>query len=242
MDDFFDRFEVEQKFPIDAWQRILLADFATTLLSEERPFPCIFGVAGYRANRLRFSFADMLDSPKIAPVLTRYLARARDIGANTSLVILTRPGPVRPLESDRTLFWNFLRDLAALDSHPWFADIPEDLDTPGWKFSFAGELIFVVCNTPAHVSRQSRRSTSFMVTFRPRWVFDDILGTEAAAKSAFDKVRRRLIAYDFVPQSPARGRYGDPSTREFAQYFLDEENEPAACPFRALKRREEKAA
>ncbi len=242
MDGFLDRFEIEQRFQNDAWQRILLSDFATTLLSEERPFPCIFGVAGFRANQLRFSFADLLDAPKTAPILTRYLTRARDIGPNTSLVVMTRPGPVRNVAFYRTLFWNFLRDLASLDSHPWPADIPEDLDTPGWEFSFAGEPIFVVCNTPAHVLRQSRRSTSLMVTFQPRWVFENILGTEASAKSAFDKVRKRLVAYDFIPESPALGRYGDPSTREFAQYFLDEENQPVACPFHSLKSRTEKAA
>jgi hypothetical protein len=47
--------------------------------------------------------------------------------------------------------------------------IPEQIDHRCGA-SFAGELIFVVRSTPAHVMRQSRRCSTFTLTFQPRWV------------------------------------------------------------------------
>jgi FPC/CPF motif-containing protein YcgG len=104
-----------------------------------------------------------------------------------------------------------------------------------WEFSFAGEPIFVVCSTPAHVTRQSRRSSAFTLTFQPRWVFEKILGTEKAAEAAFAEVRKRLIPYDSTPPSPLLGRYGRRDGREYQQYFLyDENHAPPECPFHQL--------
>ena len=94
-----------------------------------------------------------------------------------------------------------------------------------WEFSFAGEPIFVVCSTPAHVMRQSRRASTFMLTFQPRWVFEKILGTEKAASAAFGEVRKRLIPYDGTSPSPLLGRYGKHDGREYQQYFLPDEND-----------------
>jgi FPC/CPF motif-containing protein YcgG len=104
-----------------------------------------------------------------------------------------------------------------------------------WEFSFAGEPIFVVCSTPAHVMRQSRRSSAFMMTFQPRWVFDKILGTEKAAAAAFAKVRERLVPFDTTGPSPLLGHYGNPEGREYSQYFLYDDNQiPPECPFHRL--------
>ncbi len=239
---YLDRLQVEDTFKTSDWQRVLFKEFEAALTSEARPFPCVFGVSGFKANQLRFAFPDPLDGETLAQVLLPYLSRARTYGPNTSLVVISRPGPVRSLVDYRQRFWNLLGELAAIDRHPWPADIPEELDTPGWEFSFAGEPIFVVCNTPAHVLRQSRRSTSFMLTFQPRWVFDNILGSEVAAERAYQKVRARLETYDLVPASPALGRYGEEENREFAQYFLGDDNGRPRCPFHTLAPSKEKAA
>jgi len=242
MNGFLDRRGVTERFDKNAWQRILLNEFEATLLSEARPFPCVFGVAGLKANSLRFCFPDPLTAHNLADTLAAYLRVAREFGPNTSLVVISKPGPVRGLEAYRRRFWSLLGDLSMIDDAPWPDEIPERMDTPGWEFSFAGEPIFVVCNTPAHVQRQSRRSTSFMITFQPRWVFDNILGGGAAADQAFGKVRDRLANYDLLPASPALGKYGDPDNREFAQYFLGDDNERARCPFHSLARKREQAA
>jgi FPC/CPF motif-containing protein YcgG len=92
-----------------------------------------------------------------------------------------------------------------------------------------------VCSTPAHVMRQSRRSSTLMMTFQPRWVFEKILGTEKAATAAFAEVRKRLIPYDSTSPSPLLGRYGNHDGREHQQYFLNDENHQAlGCPFAKL--------
>lgn len=230
----FDRAEVLTAHGEGTWQRVVFNELAATLTSESRPFPCIFGVNGFRTNQLRFAFLDPLDAGGLAPILEAYLGEARSYGPNTSLVVFSRPDAVASLDAYRTRFWSLLNGLASIDRNPWPEDVPQELDHPHWEFCFAGEPVFVVCNTPAHVARQSRRSSSFMLTFQPRWVFDRILGSQKAAETAFEKVRSRLRPYDLLEPSPALGRYGEQTNREYQQYFLEETNEKPKCPFAKL--------
>jgi FPC/CPF motif-containing protein YcgG len=203
--------------------------------SETRPFPCLFGVAGYQQNQLRYLFLDPYNIELLGEQLAMFLDEARTFGPNTSFVVFTRPKPVQTLDAYRRKFWLTLDQLVQIDKAPWPSQIPEQLDHPLWEFSFHGEPIFVVCNTPAHVARQSRRSTSFMLTFQPRWVFEKILGTKRAADLAFARVRERLGPYDTISPSPDLGSYGDLAGREFRQYFLANDNEGhVVCPFRKL--------
>lgn len=234
--------DIEACFSPRDWQYIVYQDLRSTLESEIRLFPCIFGINGFKKGQLRFLFLETIDAHGLAGPLRDFVQHSRSFGANTSLVVLSRPRPVASLASYKDQFWDVLNELHELDPSPWPENVPEQLDTPLWEFSFAGEPIFVVCNTPAHILRQSRRSMSFMMTFQPRWVFDNILGTEAAAAKAFAKVRERLDAYDLIPPSPALGQYGNPENREFAQYFLEDNNEETKCPFHQLARSKEKAA
>ncbi|WP_308758038.1 YqcI/YcgG family protein [Bartonella raoultii] len=50
--------------------------------------------------------------------------------------------------------------------------------------------MFIVCNTPFHINRISRKSSTFMLTFQPRWIFSDLLDTEQKAKNAFPVVEK----------------------------------------------------
>ncbi len=235
MTAYLTRDEVVASYPNASWQRIVFAEFEATLTSKSRPFPCVFGVTGLKSNKLRYAFIDPLDAEGLAPVLGEYVANARDIGKMTSLVVFGRPGPVQSIEAYRERFWGVLDGLARLDPAPRPADFPEALDDSAWEFCFNGEPIFVVCNSPAHVLRQSRRSTSFMITFQPRWVFEGITdNTEPAALRALQTVRDRLANFDAVAPAPYLGTYGDPENREFQQYFIDDSNTPPACPFHAL--------
>jgi FPC/CPF motif-containing protein YcgG len=232
---YLDNAQAREMLPPGSWQKVVFAEFESQMNSEVRPFPCTFGVNGYRLNQLRYLFLDPFDVATLAEGLARYVGEARSFGPNTSLVVFTRPGPVRSLEAYYNQFWTTLDQLARIDDADWPAEIPHSVDHPMWEFCFAGEPIFVVCNTPAHVSRQSRRSSSFMMTFQPRWVFDKILGSERAAEISFSKVRKRLIPYDSVAPSPHLGRYGNPEGREFRQYFLLDDNETKmTCPFHRL--------
>lgn len=232
---YLTRSTVWEVFPHASWQRIVFSEFEAALTSTSRPFPCVFGVTGLKKDQLRFAFPDPLDAASLAPILSAYLAEARGIGRMTSLVVFGRPGPVQGIEDYRKRFWTLLDELESLDATPRPADVPEALDTDRWEFCFGGEPVFVVCNSPAHVLRQSRRSTSFMITFQPRWVFEGIMDNEEpAAKRALSMVRERLEKFDVLPPSPVLGHYGAAGNREYQQYFLDDTNIPAACPFHSL--------
>jgi uncharacterized protein len=233
---YCNRREVEEEFATGSWQRVIHAEFLATLDSNSRPFPCFFGVQGLRDDQLRYTFLDSItmNLPRLGCALARFVAEARGFGPNTSLVAFTRPGPVRSLKSYREQFWFILDQLARIDPKPWPESIPRKLDDPAWEFCFAGEPIFVVCSSPAHIARQSRRSSSFMITFQPRWVFDRILRNEKAASGAVTKVRKRLLPYDMISPSPDLGSYGAATNREYKQYFLNDHNRSAICPYAEL--------
>lgn len=152
------------------------------------------------------------------------------------MVIFEKPNKIENLKVYEERFWNILKDLSKIDKLEWPQDIPSELDDPMWEFCFHGEPIFVVCTNPAHTLRQSRRSSGFILTFQPRWVFDDILGTEEKAAISFKSVRERLKKYDFIDLSPNLGKYGNNENREWKQYFLDDDNKSdQQCPFQKLK-------
>ena len=214
----------------------MFSEFEAQMSSEARPFPCVFGVAGHRQDQLRYLFLDPYDVEVLGEQLAQYVAESRSYGPNTSLIVFTRPRPVQTLDAYYRKMWLTLDQLARLDKSPWPAEIPEQIDHPMWEFSFAGEPIFVVCTTPAHVMRQSRRSSAFMLTFQPRWVFEKILGTEKAANAAFAEVRKRLIPYDSTSPSPA-ARTLRRSRRPRVPAILPARRQPmpaAGCPFAKL--------
>lgn len=227
--------EVGSSFAVSTWQRVLFAEFEAQMSSEARPFPCVFGVAGYRQDQLRYLFLDPFDIEVLGEQLALFVSECRSHGPNTSLLVFSRPRPVQTIDAYYRKLWLTLDQLAGLDKSPWPAEIPEQIDHPMWEFSFAGEPIFVVCSTPAHVLRQSRRSSAFMLTFQPRWVFEKILGTDKTAEAAFAEVRKRLLPYDGTSPSPLLGRYGNHDGREHQQYFLFDDNDAATqCPFARL--------
>ena len=227
--------EIPDTYASSSWQRVIFAEFEATLTSTARPFPCVFGVTGHKADQIRYAFPDPFDAESIGALLTEYLAGARDLGRMTSLVLFARPGPVQHIESYRQRFWHLLDDLERQDTTPRPAGVARELDDPSWEFCYAGEPIFVVCNSPAHVLRQSRRSSSFMVTFQPRWVFEGITDSDTpAARRALENVRQRLADFDAIPTAPYLGAYGESQNREFRQYFIDDSNATPTCPFHRL--------
>ncbi|MGD8106383.1 YqcI/YcgG family protein [Pantoea sp. FN0302] len=219
------------------WQKIIFADFDATVCNKDRPFPCIFGVNGYKKDMLRFSFYEELTAEALRDDLIEFCENYKSYGKQTSFVVFERPSPITSIEEYSKKFWRILEGLSKLDNTPWPADIPEKLDDPAWEFCFHGVPMFIVCNTPAHVNRLSRRSPGFMLTIQPRWVFDDLLDTDSKANSAFATVTKRLEPYDAVPKSPFLGKYGDINNREWLQYFLDDgDDKKIACPFHKMQR------
>lgn len=235
MERSLSRDRVRAAFEAPSWQGVVFSEFESTLTSKSRPFPCVFGVTGLKSDQLRYAFLDPLEPETLAPVLEEYLGEARSLGRMTSLVVFARPGPVQSIESYRQKFWTILDDLERIDEAPRAEGVSRRLEDPSWEFCFAGEPIFVVCNSPAHVLRQSRRSTSFMITFQPRWVFEGITDSDdPAVQKALKTVRDRLKAFDAIEPSPTLGAYGDPENREYRQYFIDDSNQTPVCPFHQL--------
>ena len=235
MADILTKQEVYDTFQGPCWQSVVFAEFESTLTSKSRPFPCVFGVSGLKRDQLRFAFLDPLSPEALAPMLKSYVENARSFGRHTSFVVFARPGPVQNLENYRERFWDLLDGLERIDDTERPHDVPKELESDHWEFCFAGEPIFVVCNSPAHILRQSRRSTSYMVTFQPRWVFEGITDNdEPLALKALETVRERLSAFDAIEPAPHLGSYGVPGNREYQQYFIDDTNEAPKCPFAKL--------
>lgn len=230
--------------PTDGWRQEVFDAFASDLLSEASPFPCTFGVAALKRGGLWFTF---VESPRdeqsllgLRDALLSYMEGYRTLGRWTSFVAFFRPAGIeRPLRAYEGDFWRVLQFLHDHDPFPWPPEVPVDAEEARWEFSFCGEPVFVVCNTPAHRSRRSRRSAGMLVTFQPRWVFEGLEGHTARGRAAREVIRRRLESYDEVPAHPSLGDYGDPENREWRQYFLPdaEETTTARCPFHARNER-----
>lgn len=230
----YNKYTVTENYQNGSWQRKAFNEFKDTMTNEESPFPCVFGVHGLKQDHLRFIFHREIDIEILSQQLRKYVKNSRTFGNNTSLVLFTKIDQSLEIDEYHDFFWNTLKALTENDSQPWPSEIPKSTGDPKWEFCFAGEPIFVVCNTPSHVMRYSRHSPHFMITFQPRWVFDNILGSPEQARKAFSTVRNILKDYDTTPLSPDLGIYGNPGVLESRQYFLDDVNKTKECPFKKL--------
>src|ERR1700750_3235730 len=106
--------EVRSNFAVSTWQSVMFSEFEAQMSSEARPFPCVFGVAGYRQDQLRYLFLDPLDPEVLGGQLARFGAESRSYGPNTSLVVFSRPGPVQTIDAYHKKFWLLLDQLARL--------------------------------------------------------------------------------------------------------------------------------
>ena len=75
------------------------------------------------------------------------------------------------------MYRSFLKSLRALDTVPWPADFPEQIDNTKWCFCFNGEPTFTVVQTAVHEKRQSRYAPSLCVVIQPKWIFDILSST-----------------------------------------------------------------
>jgi FPC/CPF motif-containing protein YcgG len=228
----------------EAWKKVVFDEFYTTMINENEKFPCVFGTAGVKSQQVRYYFsnsqAEEPNTHALATVLEEYVKNSRTYGNNTSLVVFFKPSSTtNSLQNYEQYFWAILKELSLTDSSSWPAEIPEDPDHHLWEFSFSGEPIFVVCNNPAHKLRRSRYSSTFMITFQPRWVFD-FLQTPAGQKSK-RIVREILKSYDDIEVHPELGAYGDKNNKEWLQYYLSDSNEinRKKCPFQFKEKQDD---
>ncbi|WP_329139977.1 YqcI/YcgG family protein [Streptomyces sp. NBC_01476] len=224
------------------WGPAAARELVETLLDTDRPFPCTFAVAAAKKQSLRFGF---IDSPHddstwgpLAGILQDYLATYRQLGKDTSLVVLFRPEE-QPSTLDHYFrrFWSVLQFLHDGDPEPWPAGSPLDPEELWWEFSFGGTEIFVVCNTPAHVTRHSRHNRGFMITFQPRWVFEGLEPDTPRGAKARQVIRNRIRRFDGMEPAAELGNHGEEGNREWRQYFLPDtaEGKVPGCPFLARR-------
>ena len=105
--------EVASSYAVSTWQSVMFSEFEAQMSSEARPFPCVFGVAGYRQDQLRYLFLDPLDVEVLGAQLAQFVAESRSHGPNTSLIVFTRPRPVQTLDAYYRKMWLILDQLAA---------------------------------------------------------------------------------------------------------------------------------
>lgn len=238
------RSQVTAAFPQGTWQRNAYEDYKAVLLDETIIYPCIYATKGFKSDDQLYLFIDSddLSDPRhirtLAKGLAIYLPRARQLGPNTSLVLLAKQNGdnSRTVEEYNTLFWELLNGLAKLDYKPWPSTIPRDIDTDKWCFCFGGEKFFTVIQTPAHEVRRTRYAPGLTIVFQPKWIFDILFSTDAKRVSAIAKVRTLLTKYDPIPVSPELKNYGEKGSRESKQYFLLDENIPAPCQYEKLSK------
>lgn len=227
------------RFPIESWEFKAFKQFKETMVSEENLFPCTFGVAGFNADQLRYCFIENEPENRnsanlVAAALQSYLPIARNSGKNTSLVVIFNESKDLGLDKYESIFWELLNRVHRLDSREWPLDISVLPDSKYFEFSFGGEAIFVVCNTPSHTKRKSRYSSFFTITFQPRWVFDNVIGKNVPNSDRNKAtIRKRLSNFDQIPPSQELGAFGDDHNREWKQYFLHDNNDKKnnKCPF-----------
>ena len=212
------------------WRKEMFNYFSNDMTSKSPAFPCVFGATGFIKNQLRYVFMNDAEEESIMQLsesMHNYLKVGRDLGPYTSFIAFINIDSSQDINEYEHLFWKVLNRLHALDPEQWPDHIPDNPNDPKWEFSFAGEPIFVVCNTPAHQLRNSRRSKTFMLTFQPRWVF------EGVTEQQIMYVRNLLKSYDQISPFPLLGTYGDTANRSWMQYFIPDTNEPITlgCPF-----------
>jgi FPC/CPF motif-containing protein YcgG len=107
-------------------------------------------------------------------------------------------------------------------------------DHPLWEFSFERSEMFVVGASPTYRRRSSRNlGPGIVFVFQPRSLFIDPTTSQPIAATIRQRIHQRMQIYDGMPVHPDIGFYGDAANREWKQYALPDDNQPASgtCPF-----------
>ena len=63
---------LNKKVHLENWQNVIFMEFDAAMNNKERPFPCLFGVTGYKSDMLRFSFFEKIDAKNIKDELVLF--------------------------------------------------------------------------------------------------------------------------------------------------------------------------
>jgi FPC/CPF motif-containing protein YcgG len=228
---------------LSAWAETAYSELTAKVRDDA--FPCTFGTVALRKGDLLLAFVETSETEsvrqRVHDCLIEYTDRVRvlDPVAASLLplaILVTPPEGIATIPEYFTYGWSLLQWLHGRDPRPWPARVPRDPDDPAWSFCFAGVPLFVNFKTPAHHARRSRRmGTAYLLLIQARDGFDVVAGDTPQGRRARDIIRRKLSEYDPIAPYPALGHYGTAANREWKQYFVPDDNEPAAaqCPFHA---------
>lgn len=228
---------------IPPWAGSVHRQFLATILDSK--FPCTFAASGLADGLYRFAFLPDPRTPRcaeeLAATMAEYLHWLNTIPPEKEMyaLLVVFCAPLENIREDayRMIFENLLHEVNLRDPVAWPAHVPKHADDAKFTFCFGGREIFVNANSPSHRRRRSRNlGPSLTLVLQPRDTFDKI-GTPKVRKA----IRARIAAFDGMPASPEIGVYGDNRNREYAGYFLSDDNEKAAarmasprrCPFKA---------
>ncbi|MBD1382552.1 YqcI/YcgG family protein [Metabacillus arenae] len=241
----FDKFTIEENSEmLEKWQYDAFLHFKNKLMDDDKKFPCIPAVQGYKLNHFRFGFVSDPTKPsahqELAQLLTLFGRKSHSFGSYTSLVIFfeTTESLIGnyEIEQYRELFWGILNQLSKMDEEKWPEHIPVDPNHHIWEYCFGGEQYFMYCATPAHKNRKSRSFPYFIFAVTPRWVLERFNSFPQSAAKIKKSIRERIKAYDTVNVHPDLNGYRQENNFEWKQYFLsDDESTPSKCPFTYMK-------
>jgi len=218
------------------WVARRFQDFHELVTNKREVFPCYFATIAEEVGALRYSYVleNEAENPEaLRGALLTFLRRPAKERPRSALVVFTSaPRSVSPSPAElRKQFWDLVQALHDLDSSPWPADVPSDPNDPHWSFCFGGRPIFIAGHSPHYVNRRSRKSSDgLFLVIQPRSNLKGIAGKGRTADRVRERIRGLLRSYDSVPPSPDLGVYGDPSSREWRQYWLPDTNQPGSGP------------
>ncbi|MFD2614292.1 YqcI/YcgG family protein [Paenibacillus gansuensis] len=225
------------------WKKEAYLQFAQRLSDKKHKFPCIPATIGFQLRHFRYAYVSDPRSEQtakeLAEALKVYGVQSRSFGKYTSLIVFFHtPAEVADqysVEEYRSLFWRLLDQASGLDESEWPAHIPQDPNHHVWEYCFGGEQYFMYCATPAHRLRQSRYFPYFVFAVTPRWVLQEFNAQPERAEEIKRSIRERTAKYDDIGIHPDLNLYGSEDNFEWKQYFLGDDDVPAAgCPFAHL--------
>jgi uncharacterized protein len=217
---------VEDKWKLDAYEQ-----YRARLRAPE--YPCFFGQSAEARGEMLYTFIAWSNLHEVVTSMRQFVVL---IGTppheRASLVAFFEPDlTITDHRSFIERFWQVLQFLHEHDRDP---STEREPDHPRWEFGFEGCEMFVVGASPTYRRRHSRNlGPGLVLVFQPRSLFIDPATAEPIAAAIRQRIHKRMLAYDGMTVHPDIGFYGNLGNREWKQYALPDDNQPATgtCPF-----------
>jgi FPC/CPF motif-containing protein YcgG len=218
--------------PKDQWKFDAYAQYKARLCAPD--YPCFFGQSGELRGEMLYTFITRHSLEELTPNMRQFVNLIGTLQyERASLIAFFEPDPsLRDHMSFVARFWQILQ---FLHDHDHSAAVDRTPADPLWEFSFGGCEMFVVGASPTYRRCRSRNlGPGIVLVFQPRSLFIDPTTSRPIAAPVRHRIHQRMLAYDGMLVHPDIGFYGEATNREWKQYALPDDNEPAGgiCPFR----------